>query len=247
MEDQPIVRLNFTCNRNWEDMTAVKGGRFCNDCQKKVINFTNKTNDEIAAYLMSSTTKVCGRFAESQLAPALIKPLWKQWLSAAAMFIAVFTGIKEASAQTNNLHDSIKSVPSKPGTTASLGGEIVLVRNNFTALSKPIQKVYAFNEVDAIPSFPAGEKAFAAYIRKNVPSAANVDANGIASFVVDKYGNIINITIMKSANTTTDAEAIKAFQNSPKWKPGTKNGEAVAVRLILPFSFTKKIMEKYKN
>ncbi len=245
--EQPIVRLNFTCNRSWEDMQPVEGGHFCNDCQKKVVDFTNKTNDEIAAYLMSSTNKVCGRFAESQLAPALVKPLWKQWLSAAAMFIAVFMGIKEASAQTNNLHDTIKNVPLKPGTTSSLGGEIVLVSNNFAALSKPIQKVYAFNEVDAIPSFPAGEKAFAAYIRKNVPSSANADANGIASFVVDKYGNIINITIMKSANTITDAEAIKAFQNSPKWKPGTKNGEAVAVRLMLPFSFTKKIMEHHKN
>ncbi len=248
MENQPIVRLNFTCNRNWEDMEPVAGGRFCNDCQKKVIDFTDKTNDEIAAYLMNSTTQVCGNFRQSQLAPALPKPIWKRWLSAAAMFVAVFIGVKEASAQTNNLQDSTKSIRSNQGTTVSLGGEIVLVRsNNMAALAKPTQKIYAFNEVDAIPSFPAGEKAFASYIRKNVPSAVNADANGIASFVVDKNGNISNIAIIKSANAATDAEAVKAFQNSPKWKPGTKNGEAVAVRLMLPFSFTKKIMEKYKH
>lgn len=239
--EQPIVRLNFTCNRNWEDMQPVEGGHFCNDCQKKVVDFTDKTNDEIAAYLMSSTTKVCGRFAESQLAPALVKPLWKQWLSAAAMFIAVFMGIKEASAQQPLLAKGVDSIKlANPGVM----GEVLVVSYYIPTLT---QKVYAFNEVDAIPSFPAGEKAFMTYLRKNVPSAANADANGIASFIVDKYGNVINITIVKSANTTTNVEAIKAFQNSPRWKPGTKNGEAVAVRLMLPFSFTKKTMENHKN
>ncbi|MGI4022812.1 MAG: energy transducer TonB [Janthinobacterium lividum] len=244
MENQPIVQLNFTCNRNWEDMTTVEGGRFCNDCQKKVIDFTDKTNDEIAAYLMNSTTKVCGRFQQSQLAPSLPKPIWKHWLSAAAMFAAVFIGIKEASAQTNNLSDSSTSAQ-KNKHNNSLGGEIVLVSNNIP--TAPAQKIYAFNEVDVIPSFFAGEKAFIEYLHKNIVSATNVDANGIVSFVVDKYGNIIKVTIIKSTNVATDAEAIKAFQNSPRWKPGTKNGEAVAVRLALPFSFTKKIMEQYKN
>ena len=90
--ENPIVRLTFT-NRNWEDMKPVAGGRFCNDCQKKVVDFTNKTADEIAAYLMSSTSHVCGRFTASQLAPPSPKTFWKRWLSAAAVF-AVFIGIK---------------------------------------------------------------------------------------------------------------------------------------------------------
>ncbi len=241
MEDQPIVRLNFTCNRNWEDMTVVEGSRFCNDCQKKVVDFADKTNEEITAYLMGSTTVVCGKFKQSQLAPALPKPIWKRWLSAAAMFVAVFIGIKEASAQKPLLAKGVDSIKL---ANPVVMGEVLVVSYHIPTIT---QKVYAFNEVDAIPSFPAGEKAFMAYLFKNVPSSANADANGIASFVVDKYGNIINITIMKSANTTTDAEAIKAFQNSPKWKPGTKDGEAVAVRLLLPFSFTKKIMHNHQN
>lgn len=243
MENQPIVRLNFTCNRDWEDMTAVADGRFCNDCQKKVVDFTDKTNDEIAAYLSSSTASVCGRFQNSQMAPSPLKPVWKRWLSAAAMFIAVFMGIKEASAQTTPL--LVNKTDSLGRITRFTMGEVVVA--SYVPVLPPQQKVYAFNEVDAIPSFPAGEKAFMLYLRKNIPSAATADVNGIASFTVDKYGNIINITIVKSANATTDAEAIKAFQNSPRWKPGTKNGEAVAVRLVLPFSFTKKIMERYRN
>jgi len=241
--NQPTVRLNFTCNRNWEDMTVVENGRFCNDCQKKVVDFTDKTSDEIAAYLISSTTKVCGRFQQSQLSLSRPKPVWKRWLSAAAMFVTVFIGVKEASAQQQSSNSKIDSVKQSSHFTM---GEVVVVSYHIPT-SSPTQKIYAFNEVDAIPAFPAGEKAFAAYIRKNVALATSADANGIASFVVDKNGNINNVAIIKSANAATDAEAIKAFQNSPKWKPGTKNGEAVAVRLLLPFSFTKKIMENHKN
>ncbi len=241
MENQPIVRLNFACNRNWEDMVLVKDGRFCNDCQKKVVDFTGKTNDEIAAYLMNSTTQVCGRFQKSQLASTPTKPVWKRWLSVAAMFAAIFMGIKEASAQKPL---PAKGVDSIKVPHQAVMGEVLVVSYY---IPTPKQKIYAFNEVDFLPSFPAGEKAFMANLRKNVPSAANADANGIASFVVDKYGNTIDVNIVKSANATTDAEAVKAFQNSPRWKPGIKNGEAVAVKLVLPFSFTKKILEKYKN
>ncbi len=46
---------------------------------------------------------------------------------------AVFIGIKEASAQTNNLQDSAKSIQSNKIPQASLSGEIVLVSNNFAA------------------------------------------------------------------------------------------------------------------
>ena len=242
METQPIARLNFTCNRNWEDMTPVAGGRFCNSCQKKIVDFTDKTNDEIAAYLMGSTTAVCGNFKQSQLLPSLPKPIWKRWLSAAAMFAAVFMGIKEASAQTNHAPDSSKSVQ-KNKFNNMLGGEIVLVSYN----SPTAQKIYAFNEVDILPSFPAGEKAFNVYLRKNIPSALNADAIGIASFVIRKNGSITNVSIVKSANATTDAEAIRAFQNSPKWNPGQKDGKVVDVAFTLPFSFTKKILENHKH
>lgn len=199
-------------------MQPVENGRFCNDCQKSVVDFTDKTNVEIAAYLMSSSTKVCGRFQNTQLLPAPPKPLWKSWLSAAAMFAAVFMGIKEASAQTSVPVNKIDSANKfKPGVI----GEVVVV--SYYIPTSSTQKIYAFNDVDAIPSFPDGEKAFMAYLRKNIPSATNADANGIASFIVDKYGNILNITVVKSTNAATDAEAIKkhfiiAQDGSPELK-----------------------------
>lgn len=242
MQDQPTVRLNFTCNRNWEDMTIVENGHFCNDCQKKVVDFTDKTPDEIAAYLISSTTKVCGRFQQSQLSPSRPKPVWKRWLSAAAMFVTVFIGVKEASAQTKASGDSTNSINQKDKrNNYALGGEIVIVRNNIIPKNSNTfvqgQEPYSFDAVDVLPTFPSGEKAFAAYLRKNIPSAAHADKTGIASFVVKKDGSITNVSVLKSVNDLTDKEAINALEKSPKWTPGRKNGKAVDVSYTIPFSF----------
>jgi TonB family protein len=42
--------------------------RFCNSCQKNVIDFTNKDRKEILEYLLTSRTeKICGRIYRSQL------------------------------------------------------------------------------------------------------------------------------------------------------------------------------------
>ncbi|MGI4022813.1 MAG: energy transducer TonB [Janthinobacterium lividum] len=210
MENQPIVRLKFTCNRNWEDMIAVKDGRFCNDCQKKVIDFTNKTNDEIAAYLMNSNMQVCGRFQNTQLAPTAPKSVWKRWLSAAAMFAAVFMGIKEASAQKAVQADSVANQ-----------------QNNMTS----------FGGAEAISVFPGGEKAFSAYLDKNLRQPKGTQGRVITSFVIEKDGSITEIRVLRGLTKEADEEAIRVLKESPKWKPGNQAGILVRIAYTMPINF----------
>jgi len=106
------------------------------------------------------------------------------------------------------------------------------------------EKVYAYNQVDVEPRFPAGEKAFSMYLRKNIPSALNADQSGVASFTVTKTGLLTDIKIMQSVDDAVDAEAKKAFQNSPKWIPAKKDNHAVNVSFVLPFSYLKKTRER---
>ncbi|MEX8548252.1 MAG: energy transducer TonB [Mucilaginibacter sp.] len=214
MENQPIARLNFTCNRKWEEMTPVAGGRFCNSCQKKVVDFTDKTNDEIAAYLMGSTTQVCGRFQQSQLVPAPPKPIWKRWLSAAAMFAAVFMGIKEASAQKVVQTDSVSNQQKNPGSF--LGA------------------------IEMLPNFPGGEAAFAAYLHKNLRSPKGVKGRVTTAFVVEKDGSLTDIRILKGLNKEADEEAIRVLKESPKWKPGSQLGIVTRTAYTMPITFNNK-------
>jgi TonB family protein len=55
------------CSEDWNNMLPNEKGRFCNSCQKNVIDFTNKSNEEIGQYLKEHIQNgVCGRMRVSQ-------------------------------------------------------------------------------------------------------------------------------------------------------------------------------------
>lgn len=69
-QNKPIlaIKLGFTCSQKWEDMEPVSGGRYCQGCQKQVIDFTQLTNQEIIGFFeQKGKTKTCGHFSEEQL------------------------------------------------------------------------------------------------------------------------------------------------------------------------------------
>ena len=55
------------CNENWDKMLPEDQGRFCLKCTKTVVDFSNKTKEEVHAFFRETTEKVCGRFESSQL------------------------------------------------------------------------------------------------------------------------------------------------------------------------------------
>jgi TonB family protein len=62
------IDIKKPCPENWETMKIGLHSRFCNSCQKNVIDFTNKDRKEILEYLFTSRTeKICGRIYRSQL------------------------------------------------------------------------------------------------------------------------------------------------------------------------------------
>lgn len=54
------------CHENWNRMTATQKGKFCNSCNKEVIDFTKLTDLEITNKI-SKGSNICGRFKEAQL------------------------------------------------------------------------------------------------------------------------------------------------------------------------------------
>ena len=62
------LQIPDPCHENWAEMTSIERGRFCNSCQKKVVDFTNMSDREIAIFFNKpSTGSVCGRFMQDQL------------------------------------------------------------------------------------------------------------------------------------------------------------------------------------
>lgn len=57
------VEIKKPCHENWEAMKPNEKGRFCNNCQTTVIDFTTKTPEEISIFLkQNSNQSICGNY-----------------------------------------------------------------------------------------------------------------------------------------------------------------------------------------
>lgn len=93
------------------------------------------------------------------------------------------------------------------------------------------------------PEFKGGKEALYTYMGKHLKYPKHLESKGvegtsIIGFVVATDGSIENAAVKKSSgNQTLDQEALRVIQSMPKWKPGTKNGKAVRVDMVLPIAF----------
>ncbi len=95
---------------------------------------------------------------------------------------------------------------------------------------------------DKLPEFPGGIKAWGEYVIKNLkyPAEArnnNVQGRVIVSFTVDKDGSIQDIRVLRGIGSGADEEAVRVVAQSPKWIPGTINGQPARVAYTMPINF----------
>ena len=95
-------------------------------------------------------------------------------------------------------------------------------------------------EVD--PSFPGGEIALGQYLRDNIrypKTAIDVGLQGriIIGFVVDKNGNITDVSVLKGKAPILDEEALRVVKSMPKWNPGMQGGRNIKARYRIPIDF----------
>jgi hypothetical protein len=55
------LRIENPCHENWDQMTPMEKGRFCDACQKKVHDFTNSSNDQLIELYKQNNGQICGR------------------------------------------------------------------------------------------------------------------------------------------------------------------------------------------
>jgi hypothetical protein len=62
-----ILSIPEPCHENWDKMNPVEKGRFCNACQKTVIDFSSMSDRELAEFFKKPQAAVCGKFDQFQL------------------------------------------------------------------------------------------------------------------------------------------------------------------------------------
>lgn len=65
----PTLKITIPkpCSESWDKMHKSTHGRFCDICQKEVIDFTKFSNTELYQYFEQSGDKVCGKFHPQQI------------------------------------------------------------------------------------------------------------------------------------------------------------------------------------
>lgn len=66
MSSKINISIPKPCHENWQKMSPLEKGRFCDSCQKQVFDFTKSSDTEILRKFNSEKNS-CGRFLKTQL------------------------------------------------------------------------------------------------------------------------------------------------------------------------------------
>ncbi len=61
------IQIPKGCEENWDTMQQQANGKFCNSCQKNVVDFTRMTNEQLVQFFKNRKDLVCGRLTSDQL------------------------------------------------------------------------------------------------------------------------------------------------------------------------------------
>ena len=136
---------------------------------------------------------------------------------------------------------SIKEIRFELDSTGlSLGYPYGFYRDNSEVHASYSEEV--FLDVEAMPEFPGGLKAFQKFIEGNLCYPPEAKGKGIqgkvyVKFLVTSDGRVANVEIAKSEHDILNEEAKRVVRKMPLWKPGYQRGKPVQVMEMVPVNF----------
>jgi hypothetical protein len=74
------ISIKKPCHENWDTMTPNEQGAFCGKCVKTVVDFSNRSIDEIKEFFTGKQNEnVCGRFETTQLTSLSFDAFFKEF------------------------------------------------------------------------------------------------------------------------------------------------------------------------
>ncbi len=126
------------------------------------------------------------------------------------------------------------------GLFAQSNGEPAPERSAAAAVGADFQTtervVYEMYYMDTFPSFPGGQRELDKFIAMNFHmSAANIESGSSGTkcitFVIEADGSISNQKILRGYDFSQ--ALFDLVDRMPRWVPGVKNGQPVAVNFVL--------------
>lgn len=142
------------CHENWNAMIPQEKGRFCDSCQKTVVDFTRMSLPDIHQFMQQVEGSVCGRMSPNQLNKPVTteQPSENYWFSLRALVLG--TALSTFSAIQAHAQGRVHPVKGKVAATErSLPGQM----ESTTTCTQPKDSVFSGKVVDYLNDrFPAG-------------------------------------------------------------------------------------------
>lgn len=217
------LQIPEPCHEDWNKMTPVDKGRFCNSCDKAVVDFTGMSDAQLIAYFKKpSTGSLCGRFNNDQINRDFEIPRKRiPWLKYFFQFsIPIFlTGMKSQAQGKLIVKDQL--IPDTAMSCSKDDETIVVTAGNIVSLKRLSGRVVdeIGNGIPYATVYVAGAK-----------SGAACDSAGFFEISILPYQKFVNI-IASSVGYTPNQKEIKVRKIDRveiKLKPDAKlSGEVV--------------------
>lgn len=103
------------CTAPWDDMAPCQQGRFCDKCQKTVIDFSNMSDAAIAR-IVSQQENICGRFSTEQLNRTIsAAPQATNLKSLPRILALLLAPLLPTSGMAQQLHTTMQQIPEANG------------------------------------------------------------------------------------------------------------------------------------
>ena len=213
------IHFSIPCKENINDMSSCDQGKHCNACERTIIDFRNKSQEELDK-LKKTNKQICGIYSEKQVAKG-----YESYFQLAAATVRAI-GL---SGSFQSIHAQEETDPFKFPTTNTNTVVCTTVSNE----NLIIGTIY-----DEYPEYPGGIKAMRCFFEENlVYPSDSVEGKVYVSLVVDTIGRVTNVIIKKSLSPLADAEVVRVIKLMI-FKPARINGKAVNSKISLPVSFS---------
>lgn len=90
--------------------------------------------------------------------------------------------------------------------------------------------------------YPGGESALLKFVKESViypkkAKKAKMEGRVICSFMINTFGQVCNIYLVRGVNDELDEEALRVISMLPDWTPANVNGKPVCIKYTLPVNF----------
>lgn len=237
------IDIPSPCHQEWNNMKPTAEGAFCASCNKNLIDFTKKSNQEIENYFLKTENNIsiCAKLSTSQLFNINFDDfferfkLWNIFRRIALVIFLVF-GLGLFSCKSKKEELVGKVAPNQPLLVAVITVNDSIIDQN--PKGHPPGLAIA-------PYYKEGIKQMKEVIKKNLkyPEQArqnNIEGTVLVMFVISAKGEMASLRLQKKLGYGCDEEAIRIAKLLTEWIPGQQEGVSIDMDFGLEINFSLK-------